>query len=67
MITTTFMAIFAYAYSVYQIRIASGSWRKFNPLHVPVLPFMLFIMGTTTLLCTVIILYIRACETGLIP
>jgi hypothetical protein len=67
MITTAFIAIFAFAYSIYQISRASGSWRKFNPLLVPVLPFILFIIGTAAVVGMLIGLYIISVKNGLIP
>jgi len=54
MITLTILFIIIYAWSIYKIRIDSGSWDNFNPFHSNIIAFMSFMLITSFIICSII-------------
>ena len=55
MITTSTILILIYAYSIYKIRIDSGSWEDFDPSETNhIMTIIAFVIGTITCIVTII-------------
>jgi hypothetical protein len=54
MITISTILILIYAYSIYKIRIDSGSWEDFDPSETNHMTIIAFIIGTVTCIVTII-------------
>jgi hypothetical protein len=49
MITVSTLLILLYAYSIYRIRIDSGSWKQFDPCDSNLFVYLVFVFSTATL------------------
>jgi len=59
MITLTILFLIIYAWSIYKIRIDSGSWDNFNPFNTNPLVGMVFILGLSVItLVLILVVYL---------
>ena len=54
MITISTILILIYAYSIYKIRIDSGSWEDFDPSETNLMTIIAFVIGTITCIVAII-------------
>jgi len=67
MITLTTLFFILYAYSIYKIKKASGSWKNFNPFCSALGYYTIFLFGTGFLSFALIFALIHGVSTGIIP
>lgn len=68
MITIATLVILFYMYCTYKIKVASGSWEKFNPFYTSnILIFLGWFMGTVGIITFIVILFAKLAISGIIP
>lgn len=67
MITLTSLLVLTYVYSVYRIRIDSGSWKSFDPCNSNAVAALLFLFGTVILVVAIAAALGYSIEQDLIP
>ena len=56
-----------YAYSIYKIRIDSGSWKDFDLFNTTLLAHIVFVIGTATCIVAIMVLAIYIVQNNILP
>lgn len=67
MVTVSTLFILMYVYTLYRLRTDSGSWEDFDPMNSGIYHWMVFIIGTSSLIITMLIILNYLMSHNIIP